>query len=226
VARTGEGSRRIMQIPAHLVGISPESGDMATRIVIDRETFSNIELDGLQTMRRKSPISNFIVIVGIAVVVTVGFAWWLRQGTGSSVTGGLSPGNPVPEIKAAGWLNGEPPSASKLKGRVVLINSWFVACPYCHKEAPGLVQLYRRYQDRVVFIGLTPDPEQALPSVRAFLEDNGMTWPTGYGADDTLLALKGEYFPGAWLIDTEGTIVWNHGSSLPLEKAIEQVLAK
>lgn len=177
-------------------------------------------------MSRKSPISDFFVIVGIAVVVTVGLAWWLKQAAGPSATGGLSPGNPAPEITAAGWLNGEPPSASKLDGRVVLINSWFVACPYCHEEAPRLVQLYRRYQDRVVFIGLTPDPEQALPGVRAFLAESGMTWPTGYGAGQTLLALKGEYFPGAWLIDTEGNIVWNRASSLPLEKAIEQALAK
>jgi len=177
-------------------------------------------------MRRKSPFSDFIVVVGIAVVVTVGLAWWLKQGTGPSATGGLSPGNPAPEITAAGWLNGEPPSAPELKGRVVLVNSWFVACPYCHKEAPKLVRLYRRYQDRVIFIGLTPDPEQALPSVRAYLTNNNMTWPTGYGARRTLLALKGQYFPAAWLIDTEGNIVWNRDSSIPLEEAIEQVLEK
>ena len=177
-------------------------------------------------MSRKSSFGDFLVIVGIAVVVTVGLAWWLKQAAGPSSAGGLSPGHPAPEITAAGWLNGKPPSAAELQGRVVLINSWFAACPYCHKEAPQLVKLHRRYGDRVVFIGLTPDPEQALPDVRAFLAESGMNWPNGYGAAQTLLALKGEYFPGAWLIDTEGNIVWNRSSSLPLDQAIEQVLAK
>ena len=177
-------------------------------------------------MSRRSSISDFFVIVGIAVAVTIGLAWWLKQAAAPSTVGGLSAGNPVPEITATGWLNGKPPSASELNGRVVLINSWFVACPYCHEEAPRLVELYHRYQDRVVFIGLTPDAEQSLPDIRGFLAETGMTWPTGYGAAQTLLALKGEYFPGAWLIDTEGNIVWNHASSIPLEEAIDDVLAK
>lgn len=142
--------------------------------------------------------------------------------------GGLRPGETAPAFTALGWLNGDPPSAAELKGKVVVIDAWFAACPPCRRKAPELVELFNRFQARgVVFIGLTPDGEERLTSVRWFLEQTGITWPNGYGAVETLEKLlpDGGYFPSTWVVGPDGKVTWNEDSPGTLAGAIEEALS-
>jgi len=45
-------------------------------------------------------------------------------GIRSKQSGGLEVGKEAPPIEAAGWLNGEPPTAENLKGKVVVVDVW------------------------------------------------------------------------------------------------------
>jgi peroxiredoxin len=144
------------------------------------------------------------------------------------VRGGVRPGETAPAVTAAGWLNGGPPSAADLAGKVIVVDAWFAACPPCLKKAPELVKLHERFRERgVVFIGLTPDSEADLPNVRRFLEKTGITWPNGYGAAGTLekFLTDGGYFPSAWVVGADGKVVWNEDSPGPMADAIEQALS-
>jgi peroxiredoxin len=142
--------------------------------------------------------------------------------------GGLRPGETAPPITAAGWLNGEPPTAADVSGKVIVVDAWFAACPPCLRKAPELVELYQRFHDRgVVFIGLTPDSERDLPNVRRFLEKTGIPWPNGYGAVKTLekFMTDGGYFPSTWVIGADGKVAWNEDSPGQLAEGIEQALS-
>lgn len=144
-------------------------------------------------------------------------------------TGGLRPGAAAPQIVAAGWLNGDPPPPEELNGKVILVDAWFAACPWCVKEAPQLVSAHERFHDRgVVFIGLTPDDEHHLESCRAFLKRAGITWPNGYDAGPVLekFLTDGAYFPAAWVIGRDGKIAWNRDCAETLEEAIAEALGR
>jgi thiol-disulfide isomerase/thioredoxin len=50
-----------------------------------------------------------------------------------------------------------------LKGKVVVLNFWFIACPPCRVEIPKLNQLVEEYREaEVVFIAFVPDFEDDL----------------------------------------------------------------
>lgn len=64
----------------------------------------------------------------------------------------------------------------KHAGRVVVLDCWSTSCPPCVKEFPGLVNLQRKFGDRVACISLSFDyegigtPEEVLPRVEGFLQ--------------------------------------------------------
>jgi thiol-disulfide isomerase/thioredoxin len=135
-----------------------------------------------------------------------------------------------------GWLNGEPLTRNTLKGRIVVVNSWFLTCPVCHRNMPDLVSIQQEFADNpnVVFIGLTTDDASDLENVRRFLAKYEVTWPNAYGAAETifgtgpeLTGFKAKHFPGYWVIGRDGKVIWNksmgRGMSA-LREAIQKAL--
>ena len=92
-----------------------------------------------------------------------------------------------------------------------------------------MVQVQKQFQDRGVnFIGLTVETvenEESLPQIQGFLNTAGITWPNGYGANDTLVAFESDYIPRAWVIGPNGEVVWNFDEPGSLEDGIEKALA-
>lgn len=143
--------------------------------------------------------------------------------------GGLEVGQPIPHFTGIeGWLNGNGITDEDLQGKVVLVNAWFLNCPYCHKGMPDLVDVYNEYHDQgVVFVGMTFDSGDDVKSIKRFLEKYKVEWPNAYGAIATLAAFKAEYFPGYWLIGRDGKVVWNKSmrGKVAIADAIEEALA-
>ncbi|TXT37509.1 MAG: redoxin, partial [Planctomycetota bacterium] len=91
----------------------------------------------------------------------------------------------APEIKAAGWINGEAPTTESLAGKVVVVCCWATWCGPCREEAPHLVTVHKKFaKQSVTFIGLTTDGEEELDKVHQFLKKTGITWLNGWGAVD------------------------------------------
>ena len=57
-------------------------------------------------------------------------------------------------------INGDAINFEDLKGKVVVLNFWFIGCPACIAETPKLNQLTEKFADEadVVFIALTYEP--------------------------------------------------------------------
>lgn len=137
---------------------------------------------------------------------------------------GLAPGKKAPEIAAAAWLNGElEASANKPK----LVQAWFYECPFCWREAPEVVKLSKRFGDRVDFVALSPDPVSTEEQVQEFIDTNQITYPVGFGAQETLNGFEVRGYPSLWLVGADGTVLWNLASrhEQTLEEAIEASLA-
>ena len=71
-------------------------------------------------------------------------------------------------LRTATDLEGTTFTLDELKGKVVVINFWFVACKPCVEEIPELNELVEKYEEKdVVFLGFALDNEKRLNS---FLE--------------------------------------------------------
>jgi peroxiredoxin len=76
-------------------------------------------------------------------------------------------GEPAPgfDVQSLGGVNLQ---LAHLKGKVVVLNFWFIACPPCRVEIPKLNQLVEEFRGSdVAFIAFAPDSEEDL---REFLE--------------------------------------------------------
>ncbi len=151
----------------------------------------------------QSPRTNFFTGVAVAVLA-LGAMWFLLS---SHRDPEIS--TPLPPINAAGWLNGSAPKPGELEGKVLVIDAWASWCGPCRQQAPEMVLLHEKYRDQVEFIGLTNEPEERLPEMEKFLKDTGIQWRNGYGADETLMALKADYIPMVWVVDRQQRIVWS-----------------
>ncbi|ARN77597.1 hypothetical protein BST97_06095 [Nonlabens spongiae] len=70
-------------------------------------------------------------------------------------------------------LEGNKYSMDELKGKVVVINFWFIGCPPCRKEIPELNELVEENEDEeVVFLGVATDRHKQLTSFLSKTEFN------------------------------------------------------
>jgi thiol-disulfide isomerase/thioredoxin len=126
-----------------------------------------------------------------------------------------------------GWINGPPPDASTLSGKVVVVEVWAHWCPPCRQAAPELVQTYRKFKDRdVQFVGLVSGGDDELPQTQAFIDRYKIPWPNGYGAEATIQSLGVNYIPATFVIGTDGRISWNNEMAGDLDREIEKALGK
>lgn len=175
---------------------------------------------------RENPLWQFTRVVGTAVLVAAAILLVIAQRTPSGQFG-IGPGAEVPPLVAEGWINGPPPDLEKLKGRVVVIDEWATWCGPCRRAAPHLVEVEAKFRDRgVQFIGMTRESGSELAQVEEFIRNAGITWPNGYGAEETMAQFGSMGIPAVWVVGRDGKIAWNRGGQGELEDAIERALAE
>lgn len=124
---------------------------------------------------------------------------------------------------------------SDYKGKTVFLNFWATWCGPCRSEMPDIQKLYETYEtegDNAVIIlgvaapGLGQEKDEA--GIKAFLDENGYTYPT---LMDTTGDLFSEYgissFPTTFMIDQEGNVFGYVSGALNedmMKNIIEQTL--
>ncbi|MFN0053306.1 MAG: TlpA family protein disulfide reductase [Planctomycetales bacterium] len=166
-------------------------------------------------------------IVGLVILGVISEINQPRRGKpGTAAVAGLQPGAPLPELVVTGWLNGPTPSAATLADRVVVLETWASWCGPCNDDAPRLRETQARFSDQgVLFIGLTNEGSQDLDKVRQFLKEHRITWVNGYGAAETMKALKASGIPSLFVFGADGALVWSSQQPGTLEGAIQSALS-
>lgn len=120
----------------------------------------------------------------------------------------------APTFKVAS-IDGKIFSSPDLRGKVIVLNLWFVNCPHCIEEIRFLNQIVGDYSGNkdVVFIGLAIDNQAELEK---FLKKNPFKYNIVANAGDFMLLgfgdkqKDGSYFlpfPTHVVIDREGRII-------------------
>jgi len=87
----------------------------------------------------------------------------------------------------------------------MIVNVWGSWCGPCKEEIPIFRSFYEKAKDKVALIGVDVE-EASIDDGRAFVEENGITWPNLYDSDGR----SGEYFglgvPVTWFIAADGSV--------------------
>ena len=90
--------------------------------------------------------------------------------------------------------NGTAVDTSSLQGQVVVINTWYAACPPCRAEAPALVAVHEANKaDGVVFLGINGTDSAA--TAHAFEREHGITWNSIDDSKGAAIAALQKYVP-------------------------------
>ena len=100
------------------------------------------------------------------------------------------------------------------KGKTIFLNFWATWCPPCRAEMPDIQKLYESYDtegdDALVVLGVAApgfNQEGSEEEIKAFLEDNGYTYPVLMDTEAELFYFYGIMsYPTTFMIDRDGNI--------------------
>ena len=140
----------------------------------------------------------------------------------------------APQFAKGNWINSDPLTLEKLRGRVVLVEFWTFGCYNCRNTLPSVRDWDTRYRDRgLTIVGVhTPetDSEYNIDNVRKEVPALGIKYPVVTDNDyKTWKAYGVEAWPTIFVLDKQGRIRWLHvgeGRYEETENVIKTLLAE
>lgn len=108
---------------------------------------------------------------------------------------------------SAPTIDGKFIDADDLKGKVVVLNFWFIGCPGCMEELPKLNALAKRWEANkdVIFVAIAPNTPQEL---RQFRSREGFEYQMVGQARSVINLFAFSGFPRNIVIGRDGKIVY------------------
>jgi cytochrome c biogenesis protein CcdA/thiol-disulfide isomerase/thioredoxin len=133
-----------------------------------------------------------------------------------------------------GWINSEPLTLARLRGKVVLIDFWTYSCVNCLRTLPFVRGWDERYRSSGLVIVGVHSPEFAFEKEAANVRENvrrlAIRYPVALDSGlGTWTAWHNQYWPAKYLIDRRGHVRYYHfgeGEYDKTEQAIRQLLAE
>lgn len=128
-------------------------------------------------------------------------------------------GQVPPNMSEGEWLQSECKSLDEMRGKIVLLDFWFIGCGPCAADTPTLKLAHELFggSDFEV-VGVHASPESA-ESVRQYIQQNGVKYPTVVDTPEETISRRFRElgvtgFPSYILLDREGKILHNDHLSM------------
>ena len=161
-----------------------------------------------------------LLLIGLGAGIILGAAglWMITQNGKPGTERSAQMGELAPDFELMN-LSGESFKLVDQKGRAVIVNFWATWCDPCRDEMPLLEQASRRYQDKLVVIGVNVD--EPTDQVREFQQEYRITFPIllDPGAS-TANQYRVSAYPTTYFVDKDGKI-----QSVQIGSMAESVLA-
>ncbi|MEJ7624037.1 MAG: TlpA disulfide reductase family protein [Pyrinomonadaceae bacterium] len=104
-------------------------------------------------------------------------------------------------------VDGKTLSLDALKGKVVVLNFWFIGCAICRAHKPKLNELKARFgeKDDVVFLAMSPDPKS---DVKDFVKKERFDYLQAPDAQPSMKPFHFSGYPKNIVINKRGEIVY------------------
>jgi len=136
-----------------------------------------------------------------------------------------SVGNPVPHFDLPALSGDERVAVADHVGKPMVINFWATWCVPCRTEAPLLERAAKRYDDRVVFIGV--DVRDFNGDAKNFVEKHGLTYLIAYDGPAKLWEPWGiTGLPETFFVDRSGTIIDHKVGEITDEADLDEAIRK
>jgi peroxiredoxin len=114
-------------------------------------------------------------------------------------------GQAAPNFKVS-TISGQQVSLENYRGRVLVLDFFATWCQPCRASIPHLVEMNRRYgQQGLYVLGMSAD-EDGERAVKAFAEQNHVTYPLGLAGESTLIDYGVRSVPVMFVIDKKGRV--------------------
>lgn len=172
---------------------------------------------------RSHPLLKLVRVVTVTFVLALLalLVWQVARGnSGASfvreISNGKRPAAPRFDLKviwrrADTWAEAKPLAArltlspESLRGRLVVVNFWASWCGPCKDEAPRLALAARRYEGKVLFLGI--DSQDGIRAAQRFLRRFHTNYPSIHDLGGTYSAYGLTGFPETFYFDRAGRVV-------------------
>ena len=125
----------------------------------------------------------------------------------------------APSLQVEKWLTDQPDTS----GKFVLLDFWATWCPPCRRSIPELNNLHAKFKDRLVVVGLSDEPEQAVRKMKEPKIDYAIAIDTRRRTE-TEVEVKG--IPHTMLIDPHGIVRFEGMPQYLNEKDLERLMSR
>ncbi len=122
----------------------------------------------------------------------------------------LANGLSIPELKGELYSSGEAVALKDYRGKLLLIDFWYMDCYPCMKAIPHLNELHHKYSNQgLQVVGVDPydNTEKNLKRLPNFLERNTLDYPIMFIDREDTEKFKIYAYPTFYLIDRAGKIL-------------------
>lgn len=107
--------------------------------------------------------------------------------------------------------------------KMVMLNFWFIDCPYCLQEFPHMEAALDDYSDSVAILAV--NPYDSVGTIVRFQEENKLSFIMCSEDQGLKDAFSVRSYPTTVIIDRNGTICLVHVGAVPSEAAFLQAFA-
>ena len=121
--------------------------------------------------------------------------------------------------------NGQTYTISELlrEKRMVMLNFWYLDCPFCIEEFPYLQAAYEKYQDDVAVLAVNP-VDKDVNAISHCWKDLGLTFPMAAVDSKWASIMNVQSYPTSIVIDRYGTVCLVTGTA-PSAEVFEKIFA-